>query len=177
MLEPTDESEMLDPTVERWSDESTDEDDIAVERGLADGWACPARGADGKSCRAELPDVRTVFRGHPNILAREPFGSDCRCPFSEFFRYSGLRPARRRYCSSVFGPVESFGARMSLSIDPSISRIACVSRPEFSKSPESRLLVEMLMRSSVARSFLRSARALATVGIISPSMIPREAIE
>ena len=77
----------------------------------------------------------------------------------------------------VLGPVDSFGARMSLSIDSSISRIAWVSRPEVSKSPESRVLVEVLMRSSVARSFFRSARALETVGIISRSMMPREAIE
>ena len=42
----------------------------------------------------------------------------------------------------VFGPVDSFGARMSLSIDSSISRIARASRPEASKSPESRVLVE-----------------------------------
>ena len=77
----------------------------------------------------------------------------------------------------VLGPVDNFGAWMSLSIDSSISRIALASRPEASKPPELRALVELPMRSSVARSFLRSARALETVGMISWSMIPREAIE
>ena len=175
-LDPTVESDKLDPTVDRCSDDPTAEDDSLLK------------------VDSPIPGPARPVAPIPNPAGPEPpiswlFFDDAPMPWPVtpsppiMLPVFGVLPILGPAAGAlpmlvpVLGPVESFGAWISLSIDSSISRIALASRPETSKSPESRVLVEVSMRSSVARSFFRSARALETVGIISRSMMPREAIE
>ena len=175
-LDPTVESDKLDPTVERCSDEPTAEDDslLKVDSPI-EGPARPVAPILNPA-GPELPMSWLFFDDAPMFWPVTP-SAPIVLPVFGVFPILGPAAGVLPILVPVFGPVESFGERMSLSIDSSISRIACASRPEFSKPPDLRLLVEVLMRSSVARNFFRSARTLATVGIISLSMMPREAIE
>lgn len=175
-LDPTVESDRLDPTVERCSDEPTAEDDsLLMVDSPIEGPARPVAPIPNPA-GPELPMSWLFFDDAPMSWPVTP-SAPIVLPVFGVFPMLGPAAGALPILAPVFGPVDSFGARMSLSIDSSISRILWASRPEASKSPESRVLVEVLMRSSVARSFFRSARALATVGIISRSMMPREAIE
>ena len=175
-LDPTVESDRLDPTVERCSDESTAEDDslLNVDSPIEG----PARPVPpiAKPAGPEEP-MSWLFREEAPTSWPVTPSAPMALPVFGVLPMLGPAAEALPMLAPVFGPVDSFGARISLSIDSSISRIAWASRPEASKSPESRALVEVVMRSSVARSFFRSARALETVGIISRSMMPREAIE
>ena len=175
-LDPTVESDRLDPTVERCSDEPTADDDslLKVDSPI-EGPARPVAPIPNPT-GPELPMLWLFLDDAPMSWPVTP-SSPIVLPVFGVFPILVPAVGALPILVPVFGPVDSFGARMSLSIDSSISRIALVSRPEASKSPESRVLVEVLMRSSVARSFFRSARALETVVIISRSMMPREAIE
>lgn len=175
-LDPTVESDRLDPTVERCSDEPTAEDDslLNVDSPI-EGPARPVAPIPNPA-GPEPPMSWLFFDDAPMSLPVTP-SPPIVLPVFGVFPILGPLAGALPILVPVFGPVDSFGARMSLSIDSSISRIARASRPEVSKSPESRVLVEVPMRSSVARSFFRSARAFETVGIISWSMMPREAIE
>ena len=175
-LDPTVESDRLDSTVERCSDEPTDEDSSLLS--LDSPIEGPARPVPpiAKPVGPDEPMSWLLREEAPTswpVTPRPPIAS----PVFGVLPMLGPAAGAVPMLAPVFGPVDSFGARMSLSIDSSISRIAWASRPEDSKSPASRVLVEVLMRSSVARSFFRSARAFATAGIISRSMMPREAIE
>ena len=175
-LDPTVESDRLDPTDERCSDESTAEDDslLNVDSPIEG----PARPVPpmAKPAGPVEPMSWLFFDDAPMSCPVTP-SAPIVLPVFGVFPILGPAAGALPILAPVFGPVDSFGARMSLSIDSSISRIAWASRPAASKSSESRVVVEVLMRSSVARSFFRSARALETVGIISRSMMPREAIE
>jgi len=175
-LDPTVESDRLDPTVERCSEEPTAEDDslLNVDSPIEG----PARPVPpmAKPAGPDEPMSWPFFDDAPMSWPVTP-SAPIVLPVFGVFPILGPAAGALLILAPVFGPVDSFGARMSLSIDSSISRIAWASRPEASKSPESLVLVEVRMRSSVARSFFRSARALETVGIISRSMMPREAIE
>jgi hypothetical protein len=175
-LDPTDESDRLDPTVERCRDEPTAEDDslLRVDSPI-EGPARPVAPIPNP-VGPELPMSWLFFDDAPMpwpVTPPAPIVS----PVFGVFPILGPAAGALPMLAPVLGPVDNFGAWMSLSIDSSISRIALASRPEASKPRELRVLVEVLMRSSVARSFFRSARALETVGIISWSMMPREAIE
>ncbi len=175
-LDPTVESDRLDPTVERCSDEPTAEDDslLKVDSPI-EGPARPVVPIPNPA-GPEPPMSWLFFDDAPMSLPLTP-SPPIVLPVFGVFPILGPAAGAVPILAPVFGPVDSFGARMSLSIDSSISRIALASRPEASKSPALRVLDEVLIRSSVARSFLRSARALETVGIISRNMMPREAIE
>jgi len=175
-LDPTDESDKLDPTVERCSDEPTAEDDslLKVDSPI-EGPARPVAPI-ANPAGPELPISWLFFDDAPMPWPLTP-SPPIVLPVFGVFPILGPAAGALPMLEPVFGPVDNFGAWMSLSIDSSISRIALASRPEASKPPELRALVELPMRSSVARSFLRSARALETVGMISWSMMPREAIE
>ncbi len=175
-LDPTVESDRLDPTVERCSEEPTDEDDslLKVDSPI-EGPARPVAPIPNPA-GPELPMSWLFFDEAPMPCPVRP-SPPIVLPVFGVFPMLGPTAGALPMLAPVLGPVDNVGARISLSIDSSISRIALASRPETSKSPESRVLVEVLMRSSVARSFFRSARALETVGIISRSMMPREASE
>lgn len=175
-LDPIVESDRLDPTVERCSEEPTPEDDswFKVDWPI-EGPARPVAPIPNP-VGPEPPISKLFFDDAPMFWPDTP-SAPIALPVFGVFPMFGPAAGAVPILVPVFGPVGSSGARMSLSIDSSISRIARVSRPECSKLSESRALVDVLMRSSVARSFFRSARALATVGIISRSMMPREAIE
>ena len=62
MLEPTEESEMLDPTVDRWSDESTDEEVLLLSvDSPTDGPALPV--APMANPVGPLPPMSELFLG------------------------------------------------------------------------------------------------------------------
>ena len=62
MLEPTEESEMLDPTVDRWSDESTDEEALLlIADSPMDGPALPV--APMENPVGPLPPMSELFLG------------------------------------------------------------------------------------------------------------------
>ena len=175
-LDPTVESDKLDPTVERCSDEPTPDDDslLKVDSPI-EGPARPVAPIPNPA-GPELPILRLCFDDAPMSWPVTP-SAPIVLPVFGVFPILGPAAGALPILAPVFGPVDSCGAWISRSIDSSISRIARASRPEASKSPASRVLVEVLMRSSVTCSFFRSARAFETVEIISRSMMPREAIE
>jgi hypothetical protein len=62
MLEPTEESEMFDPTVDRWSDESTDEEALLlIADSPMDGPALPV--APMANPVGPLPPMSELFLG------------------------------------------------------------------------------------------------------------------
>ncbi len=158
-LDPTVESDRLDPTVDRCSDEPTPEEDslLKVDSPIP-GPARPVAPIPNPAgpeppmswlCFDEAPIPWPVTPSAPIVL-----------PVFGVFPILGPADGAVPMLAPVFGPVDSFGARMSLSIDSSISRIAWVSRPEASKSPESRVFVEVLMRSKRGTQFLEISAGL-----------------
>ena len=159
-LEPTVESEMLDPTVDRWSDEPTAEDDSLLSVDSPIEGPSPARGADRKPCRAAPADVRLFFGRRPDILAGDAFGSDC-VPVFGVFPILGPAAGAMPIFAPVFGPVDSFDARISFSIESSISGSCGFLVLRLQSRLNRGVLVKVPMCSSVARSFFRSALAFA----------------
>ncbi len=132
MLEPTDESEMLDPTVDRWIDESTDEEALLLS-------------VDSPMEEPALPVAPMANPVGPLLPMSEPFFGDIPTswPVSPsapivvpvFGVFPMLRPAAGATPMStpVFGLEDSFDARISLSIESSMFWMLRVSRPASSK--------------------------------------------
>ena len=128
MLELTEESEMLDPTVDRWSDESTDEEVLSLNvDSPMDEPALPV--APMENPVGPLPPMSELFLGDiPRSWPVRP-STPIAVPVFGVFPMLGPAAGATPIPTPVLALAGSLGARMSLSIDSSISRIARVSRP------------------------------------------------
>ena len=137
-LDPTVESDKLDPTVERCSDEPTAEDDslFKVDSPI-EGPARPVAPIPNPA-GPELPISWLFFDDAPILWPVTP-SPPIVLPVFGVFPILGPAAGALPMLVPVLGPVESFGARISFSIDSSISRIELASRPEASKPPELRV--------------------------------------
>lgn len=176
MLEPTEESEMLEPTVDRWSDEPTDEEVslLSVDSPM-DEPALPV--APMANPVGPLPPMFELFLGViPTSWPVSP-STPIAVPVFGVFPMFGPSVGATPIPVPVLALAGNLGARISLSIDSSRSRIVRVSRPLSSKSTCSRLFDASPIFSSLLWRVRRSALAVITGAIISRSMIPLEAIE